>query len=166
MKFARPEELHLQPVELAEVIERLQPILDAEAGNHGVTVRLDVPTDLPAIEGDPNLLEQAFLNLAINAFQAMPNGGTLRIAARAASGRLVTIEVEDSGVGIAPENLGRIFDLYFTTKPSGSGIGLSLVFRTVHLHNGEIEVQSTVGSGTIFKIQLRQAVSMFQSVAR
>ncbi|HEX5071189.1 MAG TPA: ATP-binding protein [Vicinamibacterales bacterium] len=166
MKFARPEELHLQPVELAGVMERLQPILEAEAGNHGVTLRLDVPADLPAVDGDPNLLEQAFLNLAINAFQAMPHGGTLRIGARAAAGRLVTIEVEDSGVGIAPENLSRIFDLYFTTKPSGSGIGLSLVFRTIQLHNGDIEVQSTVGSGTIFRIQLRQAVGMFQSVGK
>jgi len=164
MKFARPEELHLQPVELAGVMERLQPILEAEAGTHAVTLRLDVPADLPPVDGDPNLLDQAFLNLAINAIQAMPNGGTLRIAARAAAGRLVRIEVEDSGVGIAPENLSRIFDLYFTTKPSGSGIGLSLVFRTVQLHNGEIEVQSTVGSGTIFRIQLRQAVGMFQGV--
>lgn len=166
MKFARPEELHLQPVELAGVMERLQPILEAEAANHGVTLRLDVPADLPAVDGDPNLLEQAFLNLAINAFQAMPNGGTLRIGARAAAGRLVKIEVEDTGVGIAAEHLSRIFDLYFTTKPSGSGIGLSLVFRTVQLHNGEIEVQSTVGSGTIFRIQLRQAVGMFQGVGK
>lgn len=166
MKFARPEELHMQPVELAGVFERIAAILDAEASKHGVALRIDVPRDLPTVDGDPNLLDQAFLNLALNAFQAMPDGGTLRIAARAAAGRVVTIEVEDSGIGIAPENLSRIFDLYFTTKPSGSGIGLSLVFRTVQLHNGEIEVQSTVGHGTIFRIQLRQAVRMFQGVGR
>jgi signal transduction histidine kinase len=166
MKFTRPEELHLQPVELAGIFERIHSILDAEAAKHGVLLRIDVPPDLPAVDGDPNLLDQAFLNLAINAFQAMPDGGTLRIGARATAGRVVTIEVEDSGIGIAPENLSRIFDLYFTTKPSGSGIGLSLVFRTVQLHNGEIEVQSTVGHGTIFKIQLRQAVRMFQSVGQ
>ena len=79
-------------------------------------------------------------------------------------GRLVTIEVEDTGVGIAPEHLSRIFDLYYTTKPKGSGIGLSLVFRTVQLLDGEIDVQSTLGRGTTFKIQLRQAAHMFQGV--
>ena len=115
------------------------------------------PADMPKVEGDPNLLEQDFLNLALNACQAMPNGGRLRIAARAASRRLVTIEVQDTGVGIPPEHLSRIFDLYFTTKPEGSGIGLSLVFRTVQLHDGEIEVESTPGRGTTFKVTLRQA---------
>jgi len=116
-----------------------------------------VPADMPRVEGDANLLEQAFLNLGLNACQAMPNGGRLRIAARAASRRLVTVEVQDTGVGIPPEDLSRIFDLYFTTKPEGSGIGLSLVFRTVQLHDGEIEVESTPGSGTTFKVTLRQA---------
>ena len=74
------------------------------------------------------------------------------------------VEVEDTGVGIAPEHLSRIFDLYFTTKERGSGIGLSLVFRTVQMHNGDIEVQSTPGRGTTFRIQLRQAPRMFQGV--
>jgi signal transduction histidine kinase len=159
MKFTRPEDLQLQPVALAAVIERLRPVLDAEAAKRGVDVRIDVPADLPPVAGDPNLLEQAFLNLGLNACQAMPDGGRLRIAARTAPGRLVAVEVEDTGVGIPPEHLAQIFDLYFTTKPQGSGIGLSLVFRTVQLHDGDIEVQSTPGRGTTFKILLRQAVT-------
>jgi signal transduction histidine kinase len=164
MKFTRPEDLHLQAVDLAAVFERLRPVLEAEAGKHGVELRVEVPGDLPPVEGDPNLLEQAFLNLALNAYQAMPDGGRLRIGARAMPGRVVAIEVEDTGVGIAPEHLPRIFDLYFTTKIEGSGIGLSLVFRTVQLHDGEIEVQSTPGRGTTFRILLRQAARMFQTV--
>jgi signal transduction histidine kinase len=157
MKFTRPEDLHLQAVELSAVFERLHPVLDAEARKHHVELRVDVPAGLPPVEGDPNLLDQAFLNLALNGFQAMPDGGTLRIEARPGPGRLITVEVTDSGTGIPPEHLSRIFDLYFTTKPQGSGIGLSLVFRTVQLHNGDIEVQSTPGRGTTFKILLRQA---------
>jgi signal transduction histidine kinase len=158
MKFTRPEDLKLQPVEIASVFDRLRAVLDAEASKHAVDLRIDVPADLPPVDGDPNLLDQAFLNLALNAFQAMPDGGRLSIRARPGPGRLVAIEVEDTGSGIAPEHLERIFDLYFTTKPQGSGIGLSVVFRTVQLHDGEIEVHSTPGRGTTFRVLLRQAV--------
>jgi signal transduction histidine kinase len=87
----------------------------------------------------------------------MPNGGTLRIQCEAARGRRVRISVSDTGVGIAPEHLQRIFDLYFTTKEKGSGIGLSMVYRTVQMHDGDIEVQSTPGAGTTFRILLPQA---------
>jgi signal transduction histidine kinase len=87
----------------------------------------------------------------------MPNGGALRFRARAARARRVEVVVEDTGVGVKPENLTRIFDLYFTTREKGSGIGLSMVYRTVQLHDGEIEVQSTPGVGTTFRILLLQA---------
>ena len=103
------------------------------------------------------MLEQAFLNLAINACQATPSGGTLRIAAAPARDRRIEVVFEDTGVGISPEHIEKIFDLYFTTKEHGSGIGLSMVFRAVHLHNGEIEVQSTPGRGTTFRLLLPQA---------
>jgi signal transduction histidine kinase len=164
MKFTRPDDLQLTAVDLAETMERLRPLLEAEAASHRVELQIDVPASVPPVEGDPNLLEQAFLNLGLNAYQAMPGGGRLRISARESPGRWVTIEVEDTGVGIAPEHLSRIFDLYFTTKERGSGIGLSLVFRTVQLHDGDIEVQSTPGRGTTFRIQLRQAARMFQGI--
>ena len=82
----------------------------------------------------------------------MPDGGTLRIACRSTPRRKVELDIEDTGVGIPPENLGRIFDLYFTTKEKGSGIGLSMVFRIVQLHDGDIEVQSIPGRGTTFKL--------------
>jgi len=101
-------------------------------------------------------LRQAILNLALNACQAMPDGGTLRLRCESVRGRRVCITVTDTGVGIKPEHLQRIFDLYFTTKERGSGIGLSMVYRTVQMHDGEIEVQSTPGKGTTFTILLPQ----------
>ena len=109
------------------------------------------------VNGDPAMLRQAFLNLGLNACQAMPNGGTLRIECEAARGRRVSVTFADSGVGIKPEHLKRIFDLYFTTKEKGSGIGLSMVYRTVQMHDGEIEVQSTPGMGTTFRLLLPEA---------
>ncbi len=157
LKFTRPEDLRLEPVYLAQLISDLMPIISAEASGSRVDVRVDVPADLPPAQADPRLLSQAFLNLALNACQAMPDGGRLRITARAKPNRRLEIAFEDNGCGIPAEDLPRIFDLYFTRRAQGSGIGLSLVYRTVQLHDGDIEVQSVPGRGTTFTVQLRQA---------
>jgi signal transduction histidine kinase len=157
LKFTRPEDLRLQPVPPKALLEEILPVIETEAERSAVTVHLDVPTHCPAINGDPGMLRQVFLNLAINACQAMPTGGTLRLTANAASRGRVEVRVQDSGVGIPPENLQKIFDLYFTTKDHGTGIGLSMVYRIVQLHDGEIEVQSTPGRGTTFRVLLPRA---------
>jgi signal transduction histidine kinase len=102
------------------------------------------------------MLRQGFMNLAINAIQAMPNGGTLRLSCAPAGSR-VEIRIEDTGVGIPPDHLGKIFDLYFTTKDHGTGIGLSMVYRIIQLHDGDVEVQSTPGHGTTFRVLLPRA---------
>jgi signal transduction histidine kinase len=155
LRFARPEDLRLQPVRLETLLDEIVPIVRPEAER--VNVELRVEGDAPDVNGDPAMLRQAFLNLALNACQAMPNGGTLRIRCEAASGHRVSVSFIDTGVGIKPEHLQRIFDLYFTTKDKGSGIGLSMVYRTVQMHDGEIEVQSTPGAGTTFRVLLPQA---------
>ncbi|HEX2457658.1 MAG TPA: ATP-binding protein [Vicinamibacterales bacterium] len=157
LKFARPDELKLQPVQLTTVVSEVTSMTTPEAERRGVTIRTECPPTLPDINADPGMLQQALLNLALNACQAMPHGGTLKITCRAAARRRVEIDVEDTGVGIAPENLSRIFDLYFTTKDRGSGIGLSMVYRIVQLHDGEVEVQSTPGRGTKFRLIFPQA---------
>jgi signal transduction histidine kinase len=157
LKFTRPEDLRLQPVRVSTLLDEIQPIVAPEAKKNNVRVVLDCAAGTPPVNGDATMLRQAFLNLAINACQAMPNGGTLRLRCTPASGRRVLVEVEDTGVGIAPAHLGRIFDLYFTTKDHGTGIGLSMVYRIVQMHDGEIEVQSTPGRGTTFKLLLPQA---------
>jgi signal transduction histidine kinase len=160
LKFTRPEDMRLQPVWVGDLVEELMPIIQAEASKSLVDVRIDIPPTLPPVNADTRMLQQAFLNLALNACQAMPQGGKLRIAARERPNRLVEILFEDSGVGISPDHLSKIFDLYFTTKDQGSGIGLSLVYRTIQLHDGDIEVQSSPGRGTTFSIKLRQSAQI------
>jgi signal transduction histidine kinase len=157
LRFARPDELRLQPVQLALIVSDVVTTVTPEATQMAVAIKQECPRDLPDVNADPAMLRQALLNLALNACQAMQGGGTLRIACRPASGRRVEIDVEDTGVGIPPENLQKIFDLYFTTKEKGSGIGLSMVYRIVQLHDGEVEVQSTPGLGTRFRLVFPQA---------
>lgn len=159
LKFYRSEDLKLQPIPLAALIQDVVRVIGPECVKAKVEVVTEGLQDAPDISGDPAMLRQAFLNLALNACQAMPQGGTLRISAKSARGRRVEVRIEDSGVGIKPEHLSRIFDLYFTTREKGSGIGLSMVYRTVQLHDGEIEVQSTEGRGTTFCLSLPEASS-------
>ena len=157
LKFTRPEELRLQPVQISTLFDEILPIVEPEAQENKVKVVVEYAEGTPAVNGDATMLRQAFLNLAINACQAMPNGGTLRLMCAAGSRHRVEVQVEDTGVGIPPAHLGRIFDLYFTTKDDGTGIGLSMVYRIVQMHDGEIEVQSTPGRGTTFKMLLPRA---------
>ena len=157
LKFARPDELKLQPVHLGHLISDVVTTVAPEAERNGVVVKVDLPPGPPEINADQGMLRQALLNLAINACEAMSGGGTLRIACRSTLKRTVEIDVEDTGVGIQPDHLKRIFDLYFTTKQKGSGIGLSMVYRIVQLHDGEVEVESTPGSGTRFRLIFPQA---------
>ena len=157
LKFARPDELKLQPTHLHSVIHDVVMTIAPEAHRRRITIKEECPSTGAEINADQGMLMQAVLNLAINALQAMPDGGTLRLGCRDASRTRVELFVEDTGVGIPPENLPRIFDLYFTTKEKGSGIGLSMVFRIVQLHDGEVEVQSTPGRGTRFGLMFPQA---------
>jgi signal transduction histidine kinase len=156
LKFSRTEDLKLQPVNLPDLMHEIVPILTPEAEQRRVHIVAEAD-GAPDVNGDQSMLRQAILNLALNACQAMPDGGTLTIRCEPMRGRRVKITVSDTGIGIKPEHLQRIFDLYFTTKERGSGIGLSMVYRTVQMHDGEIEVQSTPGKGTTFTILLPQA---------
>ena len=157
LKFTRPEDLRLQAVRISALIEEVRPILKPQARENNIRIVVETPDEQLAINGDSAMLRQAILNLALNACQAMPNGGTLRITTAPAPNNRVAVRVEDTGVGIPPEDLDRIFDLYFTTKDHGTGIGLSMVYRIVQMHDGEVEVQSTPGRGTTFTLLLPKA---------
>jgi signal transduction histidine kinase len=157
LKFSRPEELTLEPVDLRALVADVVEVVEPQARAGGVRLVVEAPPELPRVSADRSLLRQALLNLALNAVQAMPQGGELRFEAGRAADRQVSLDVRDTGLGIAPEHLARIFELYFTTKEQGSGIGLSMVYRTIQLHDGSIEVQSTPGHGTTFSIRLPQA---------
>lgn len=154
LKFNRPEDLRLQPVPVVSLFDELLPLIAPEAEKNNVRVSVECHPSTPTINADSAMMRQVFLNLALNACQAMPNGGTLRLTCAPASKHRVEVRFIDSGVGIPPEHLGKIFDLYFTTKDHGTGLGLSMVYRIVQLHDGEVEVQSTPGRGTTFRILL------------
>jgi signal transduction histidine kinase len=157
LKFVRPEDVTLARVSVRALVSGVLDAIGPEAEKAGVACEHACQDEGLAIEADEPLMRQALLNLAHNAVHAMPRGGRLRMACGVGKDGRVEIRVQDNGTGIAPENLARIFDLYFTTKKRGSGIGLSLVFRTVQLHNGDIDVESTVGTGTTFVIRLPAA---------
>jgi signal transduction histidine kinase len=157
LKFTKPEDLRLHPVSVKTLFEEIVPVIEPEARAGKVKVILESPASLPDVLGDGTMLRQALLNLAINGCQAMPNGGTLRLVCASAPRNRIEVRVEDTGVGIRPADLKRIFDLYYTTKEHGTGFGLSMVYRSIQMHDGEIEVQSTPGRGTTFRILLPRA---------
>lgn len=154
LKFTRPEELQLDAVSLSEVLHESLKLVSGDAEKNGVRLNSDIPRDLPLVHGDRELLQQAFLNVLLNAKEAMPGGGVLNVAARGSADGHVRVDIEDTGVGIPPAELPKIFDLYYTSKEAGSGIGLSVVYRIVQLHDGEVAVDSTPGEGTRFTITL------------
>ena len=157
LKFVRPDEMTFGPVALAPLIMSVVHAVEPEANRAGVTIDRACTDATLQVEGDAAQLRDVFLNLAQNAIQAMPRGGRLTISCSAMANRRVRVRVEDTGVGIAPENLTKIFELYYTTKERGTGVGLSMVYRTIQVHNGEIDVESTVGVGTTFVIVLPAA---------
>jgi signal transduction histidine kinase len=157
LKFTRPEDLKLQPVEVASLLQEVSNLVRAEADKSHVELIVECASGVGDIRGDPQMLRQAFLNLSLNACQAMPSGGRLRLTCNPGRANRIEIRFEDTGVGIKPEHLEKIFDLYFTTKQKGSGIGLSMVYRIVQLHDGEIEVESTPNVGTTFRVLLPRA---------
>jgi PAS domain S-box-containing protein len=155
LKFTRPEDLQLTSVSLPELVGEVVRLISAEARADGIDVETRFSEDLLPIYGDRELLQQVLHNLARNALEAMPDGGKLELEANRRD-ESVEIVVRDTGVGIEPSRIDQIFDLYVTTKSKGSGIGLSVVYRIVQLHGGEITVESRKGEGACFTVRLPQ----------
>jgi len=150
LEFGRPRPPLIRPVQVNDVIRE---VLLLSGGKSGVQVVTELSAHLPLIDGDGEALKQAVLNLIINAIQAMPEtGGTIRIAT-ALDGDTAAVTVADDGVGIAPENLEKVFDPFFSTKPTGTGLGLAMVHRIVDAHFGAIAIASTPGSGTVVTLR-------------
>lgn len=157
LKFVRPQELRLGPVDVNALLHEVSQLMAPEAAQAGTRIALDLTPDLPPISGDVELLQQACTNLVTNAIQAMPKGGTVTLASRRGSDGAIEVRISDEGIGIPPEDLDKVFRLYFTTKPGGSGIGLSLVYRIMLIHDGRIDVESVVGRGTTMILMLPAA---------
>jgi two-component system sensor histidine kinase HydH len=143
-----------QGIPVQDVIRHALRMIESQAREKGITLQADLPADIPAVGIDPDRMQQVFLNLYLNALGAMETGGMLSVALTELPDGRMRIEVRDTGIGIAPQDLGRIFDPYFTTKPSGTGLGLAIVQKIIDAHGGEIQVASTPGQGTTVTILL------------
>lgn len=156
LKFSRPQTGQVHSVDLNGVLHGVLALLAHELALQKVVVETDLQAALPAVWGNPYLLQQVFANLIFNARNAMPEGGTLTISTRSVEDRHVEVAVQDTGCGIAPENLARIFDPFFTTMPAGkgTGLGLSISYSIVQQHRGSIEVRSKRGVGSTFIVRL------------
>jgi PAS domain S-box-containing protein len=153
LDFTRPMEVRLEATQLADVLKEVIEIAKPQLQRTKIHVAQLLPIDVPEVYVDRALLKQAVLNLVLNAVEAMPTGGQLRLVL-SRRGENAEITVGDTGRGIPLENRQKIFQLFFTTRPGGSGIGLASTFRIVQLHNGSIDFTSEVGRGTTFRIEL------------
>jgi signal transduction histidine kinase len=153
LDFTRPVEMNLVETSLAELIQEVLDTARPEIERGLVCIETRLAPSVPSVWVDRQLLHQALLNLILNAIEAMPGGGTLAIDLER-HGDAAEIRIRDSGKGIAPEHRARIFQLFFTTRPGGSGIGLASAFRTVQMHDGSIDYESEPGRGTTFRIEL------------
>jgi len=155
-EFSKMPHPQLQPVQVNEILRGVAQLFRAQLeapGRKPISCKLDLDESLAPIGADPELLHRALSNLVLNAMDAMPEGGTLTLRSRREDGR-VTIEVEDSGLGLTPEECERIFTPYYTSKQHGTGLGLAIVQSVVSDHGGRISVQSEPGEGTRFMIAL------------
>jgi signal transduction histidine kinase len=152
LNFNRPVEVKLQKEQIEPILEEVIALARTEARQRNVQIALESEISLPMIPLDPDLMKQCLLNIVLNGCQAMPNGGTLRIATALRNGSL-ELSFQDEGVGIPLENREKIFNLYYTTKENGNGIGLATVFKVLQLHNGQIHVDSEVGKGSTFTLK-------------
>jgi len=153
LDFTRPMDVRLEATQIADVLKEVVEVAKPQLQKSKIQVAQLIPIDVPEVYVDRALLKQAVLNLVLNAVEAMPGGGQLRLML-SRRGEMAEITVGDTGKGIPTENRQKIFQLFFTTRPGGSGIGLASTFRIVQLHNGSIDFTSEVGRGTTFRIEL------------
>jgi PAS domain S-box-containing protein len=164
--FAKPQKLNLVHCHVKDIINEIIPFLIKEIADKGIHFFENYHPQLPKIKVDKTQMHQAFLNLFLNALQAMPNGGELkievkRIASYSLDGskqNFVKINISDTGKGIPPHIIQKIFDPFFTTKPKGIGLGLSITYQIIKKHGGTIRVESELGKGTSFVINLPETV--------
>lgn len=159
LSLTRSSPFNPEPVDVVGLLEQLLVLVRVQAERQAVRIEEHYDRRRLCVLGEANQLKQLFLNLFVNALQAMPQGGTLSVSATGSSSvwsphGWLQITVQDTGIGIPPENLDKVFDPFFTTKRDGTGLGLFLGYGIVERHGGEIEIQSRVGEGTTVTIRL------------
>lgn len=153
LQAVRPVKPRLESTQFAEVLSKALEFLRPELSDRRVLVESEIPSDLPTVRVDRGQIRQLLFNLIKNAAEAMSNGGVLRVTA-AATDRMVRVSLRDTGTGMTAEQIGRVFEPYYTTKPGGSGLGMMIVQRIVRDHGGELEIHSEPGRGTCVTVCL------------
>jgi PAS domain S-box-containing protein len=161
--FTRPRDLKLEEVDFRKLLEDVASLAAPDAEQHGVTIVRNLPDQPLGVKVDADFMKQAVLNIVINGVQAMAEGGKLTIATRREEGAVVT-EIRDTGGGIPKEVQEKIFELYFTTKKEGSGIGLAQTYQIMQWHYGSIDFESIDGEGTTFRLRIPLADSSLESM--
>lgn len=161
--FTRPRDLKLEEVDLRRLLEDVAQLAAPDAAQHGVTVYRGFPQQPLTVKVDPDFMKQAILNIVINGVQAMTQGGRLTITARRDEGMVLT-EIRDTGGGIPKEVQEKIFELYFTTKPGGSGIGLAQTYQILQWHYGSVDFETAEGQGTTFRLRIPLAESSLDAM--
>ena len=155
LEFARQTPSQAVPMDINDVIDRIVLLLEKQAAVRNIRIERILDRSLPAVEVDKNKIQQVFFNLAINACEAMPTGGTLVIASlMSRDGIHIEITFTDTGVGISKENLPKLFDPFFTTKTLGTGLGLAVSYGIIRQRGGTILVRSDVGKGSVFTVRI------------
>jgi len=156
--FTRPRDLHLEEIDLRRLLDDVGLLAAPDAQQHGVTIEHTMPNEPLPIKADIDLMKQALLNVVLNGVQAMAQGGLLTISV-SRSGDEVIAEVCDRGCGIPHDLHEKIFELYFSTKKDGSGIGLAQAYQILQWHHGSLEFESTEGQGTTFRFHIPVAAT-------
>lgn len=157
LNYSRPAKANLQPIEARKTVEESLRLVEAQAAENDIKIGVVERENVPRIMGDPEFLRSVFNNLFINAIQAMGSeGGNLNVKISPDT-TFVKFEISDTGNGISEENLTKIFEPYFSTKETGTGLGLAIVQKIVDIHNGSIEVESSVEKGTKFTVRVPAA---------
>lgn len=153
LDYAKPARLNREEVNVSEIVEKTASLIEGDAESYNVQIQLELDSDLPAVHVDRDKVNQVFLNLFLNAVQAMPNGGLLRVTAGWEE-PWVVVTVWDNGVGIEDESLQKVFDPYFTTKNDGTGLGLSLSNKCIEEHGGQLKIKSSPSEFTQVRVLL------------
>jgi signal transduction histidine kinase len=156
--FTRPRDLHLEETDLRLLLEDGVQLAGPDASRHGVTIACDLPSQPLIVKVDTDFIKQAILNVVLNGVQAMPDGGNLTVSARREDDMVIT-EIRDQGSGIPADAQDKIFELYFTTKKEGTGIGLAQTYQILQWHYGSVDFESVAGEGTTFRLRLPRVQS-------
>lgn len=153
LAYARPTQITTKPIQINEVLNGTLEFLDREIEQRGILLDTQFDPDLPAIDGDESQLRQAFLNIILNGIQVMNPQEHLTIITRRENGNQISVAIQDEGPGISAQELKNIFKVFYSTRVGGTGLGLPIAQRIAELHDGHIDVESTIGQGTTFRFK-------------